>query len=530
MRVTVDRLACAKALKAMASKIVPRHSTKAWQQAVRLEAADGTLGIEACSEWVTRAKGEGESGHDQVVRLFVPVATPFESGRVLVPADQLADLFHELKGESLTLATEFEDGKVSLAVQSGGQTVRLHAIDGIDLWPTMNTGWAVQAVVKLDAGALAGALTKLKPLVEKQGGRYAFDSVEFKAAGTAVTLNATNGRAAGTQTLPATVSDAYDPTVRRLIEHKRLVTAMQIVKAVGARGEISLVFREWDTLLAVEGGRLQIELLHTTADLRWPDFGEVRSSAGEAVVSMPLAERDVADFVHAIKRASLMCPDHTRGVRVGFVPGRGVTLRALDPESGESYVHFAARVDGEPLSVFFNPKLLIDAVKSVGGDRVIQTAGPNRPLVIAPARGESALLMPINPPDDADLLARWAEADRYELTLPSPPPAADQSGATRAASASAPRTRRVPVPTPVPVAPPPVRMNLEQALRAAIQAVNVEQVKRLTADPAGKATMTRLWEHAMNHDRAFLGDLDAFATAWQAQAAAQAPAAEPVAA
>ena len=126
----------------------------------------------------------------------------------------------------------------------------------------------------------------------------------------------------------------------------------------------------------------------------FPDYRQVIPGAPRAQVR---ANRD--DFLAALKRISLLASERSRGVKLHLEKGR-LELSASNPDQGEASEDIEVSYGGEPLSIGFNARYMIDVLTVHGEGEVIElgftdevgpavlrgTADPEYTYVVMPMR------------------------------------------------------------------------------------------------------------------------------------------------
>jgi DNA polymerase-3 subunit beta len=103
-----------------------------------------------------------------------------------------------------------------------------------------------------------------------------------------------------------------------------------------------------------------------------------------------------ADFLSAIRRASLLTTEESKGVRLSF-SRKGLVLSSRSPEAGEAEVNFACKYEGADIEIGFNPAFLTDALKVVNSDEItLELTAPNRPGLIKGGGTFLYVIMPVN--------------------------------------------------------------------------------------------------------------------------------------
>jgi len=150
--------------------------------------------------------------------------------------------------------------------------------------------------------------------------------------------------------------------------------------AIGQSGS-NVFFRREGTLMAIK-----------LVEAEFPAYQQVIPSGGDRHAQMPRVT-----LLEALRAVSLVSSDRTSGVRMQFAPGK-LTISSENPDVGAGSDELDAKLDGEPLTVGFNARYLIDVLSALGDDDVmIDMAGELDPGVIRPAghRGFLGVIMPM---------------------------------------------------------------------------------------------------------------------------------------
>jgi DNA polymerase-3 subunit beta len=103
-----------------------------------------------------------------------------------------------------------------------------------------------------------------------------------------------------------------------------------------------------------------------------------------------------ADFMSAIKRASLLTTEESKGVRMHFSK-KGLVLTSRSPEAGEATVNFPCKFEGPEIEIGFNPQFLVDALRVVDADEItMEMSAPNRPGLVKAGANFLYVIMPVN--------------------------------------------------------------------------------------------------------------------------------------
>jgi DNA polymerase-3 subunit beta len=105
---------------------------------------------------------------------------------------------------------------------------------------------------------------------------------------------------------------------------------------------------------------------------------------------------NTADLLSAIRRASLLTTEESKGVRLHFSK-KGLVLTSRSPEAGEATINFACKYEGAEVEIGFNPQFLVDALRVVDSDEVtLELTAPNRPGLLKGGPNFLYVIMPVN--------------------------------------------------------------------------------------------------------------------------------------
>ena len=96
---------------------------------------------------------------------------------------------------------------------------------------------------------------------------------------------------------------------------------------------------------------------------------------------------DTGELTEAVKRLAVVAARDTP-IHLSFGPGQ-VQLTAGSADEADGTDAVSCDLDGEPVTVAFHPRRLLEAVTAVGTARArIALTGPGKPALITPASGD----------------------------------------------------------------------------------------------------------------------------------------------
>jgi DNA polymerase-3 subunit beta len=144
---------------------------------------------------------------------------------------------------------------------------------------------------------------------------------------------------------------------------------------------------------ALQGKIFGIELVSQLIEGRFPDYNQI--------VPKTLTTRTVlntAEFLKACRMANIFARSEANIVRLSIASGR-MTLSATSAEMGDSVSEIDAQVEGEPMTIAFNVKYLIDVLPVMDSAQVaLETTTSSSPGVIRPVGDDTFthVIMPMH--------------------------------------------------------------------------------------------------------------------------------------
>ncbi|HIP97408.1 MAG TPA: DNA polymerase III subunit beta [Anaerolineae bacterium] len=144
---------------------------------------------------------------------------------------------------------------------------------------------------------------------------------------------------------------------------------------------------------ALQGKIFGIDLVSQLIEGRFPDYNLIipKTRATRTVLN-------TAEFLKACRMANIFARSEANIVRLSIAPGR-MTLSATSAEMGDSISEIDAQVDGEPITIAFNVKYLIDVLSVVDSAQIaLETATSSSPGVIRPVGDDTFIhvIMPMH--------------------------------------------------------------------------------------------------------------------------------------
>ncbi len=371
MKLRVERDALAEAA-AWTARVLPTRPTLPVLAGLRLDAGNSRLSL---------------SGFDYEVSGRVDVeAEVADEGSALVSGRLLADICRSLPaGRPVDLAAD--GGKVSLTCGSARFTLLTLPLEDYPELPAMPA-----AAGTLDGPALAAAVAQVVVAAGRDDMLPVLTGVRIEIDGETVTLMATDRYRLAVRELhwrpgrPDAAAVALIPA-RTMADTAKSFGSGEVSLALAAGGQDNLVG-------FAAGGR------RTTTRLLDGEFPKVRSLFPTEVATQ--ARVDTTAFIESARRVALVAERNTP-LRLSFRPEE-VVLEAGSGEDAQASEALPARVEGEPITIGFNPGYLSDGLGALGAPVAhLAFTQATRPAVLSGAADEDAdpsasyryLIMPV---------------------------------------------------------------------------------------------------------------------------------------
>jgi len=292
-----------------------------------------------------------------------------EPGTVLAPGRLLAEITARLPRQPVSLA---EDG-LALALACGSTRYRLHLLP-LDTYPELPELPAPAG--HADPAEFAAAVRQVVIAASRDDTLPALGAVQVTFAADAVMMVATDRYRAALRRLPWQPSGGQLPP-------PVLIPAAALAEAARAAADdrVSLhVLTGGDGTPAVTGFRCGGQAITTRLTAGdYPDMAAMIPAGFSAT-----ATADAGELAEAVKRLAVVAARETR-VRLAISPGQ-IELAAGSGDEADGTDTIGCELDGDPLTIAFHPRRLLDAITATGSGRVrIALTTPAKAALITPA-------------------------------------------------------------------------------------------------------------------------------------------------
>ena len=317
------------------------------------------------------------------VRYSDPQVQIENDGETLLPADKLRDIVRESIDDTLSIELKGEQ----CVIKGADSRFSIYTQNPADFPPVPD--FEGEADFEIPGGLLKRLINKTLFAAAREGTRYAFNGVLMTVRDNRVMMVSTDGRRLGQATGDVSVtrkkSKGDKESPRAIVPTK----ALQLVDKLVPDPEemVKVQFRPNQIIFATAAATLTSNLVEG----QFPPFEEVIPKDSDKKMTA-----STGDLTSAVRRASLLTTEESKGVRLHFTK-TGLKLTSRSAEAGEAEVDFACRYEGADLEIGFNPQFLVEALKVVDVDEVtFEMSAANRPGLLRGGNDFLYVIMPVN--------------------------------------------------------------------------------------------------------------------------------------
>jgi len=367
MKLVCDRLSLSDAL-TMASGVVASRTPTPVLLCLKLVAKGDVLQISAT---------DSEIG----LIATVPNVDIKEHGEALIPADKLNQIIRACDDSTVTISVDRNLATIS----TESSTFKVYGYEPREFPGVRKPGDRFD--FEVDAGTLRRLILRTSFATARDDSRYAISGVLVDRKKTVLRLVATDGRRLA---VARGVCKGSDGDTTFIVPTKALSALMRLMNDPESMVRIA---RDGNQVVFQVGDAHAGATLVSSVDERaFPPFEDVIPKEHDRKATC-----DAGELGGAIRRASLLTNEESKGVRMSFA-GKQLTLTSRAPEMGESEVRIdGIAYQGEPIEIAFNPTFIVDVLKVIDSEQVmIEMKAPNKPGVIKVGNDFTYVVMPVS--------------------------------------------------------------------------------------------------------------------------------------
>ena len=300
------------------------------------------------------------------------------TGSVAIPAKILLDTLKGLPEQPITFNIDGGSfgieitsayGKYKLAGENGNDFPRIPDADGVD-------------TVTIPSTVLDQVISKTLFATSNDDLRPAMTGVFFQVDFSNIIFVATDAH----KLVRYTFENIKSEVATSFIVPKKTLNLLKSTLSAG--GEVELSFNKANAFFTFGDVRLVCRLI----DARYPDYNAVIPTDNPHLLSISRG-----DFLSSLKRIAIYANKTTNQVVLNIDEG-SLTVSAQDLDfSNEATEQLPCSYDGEPMSIGFNAKFLIEMLNVLDSDDVkFQLSSPTRAGILLPTdvgEGEDILML-----------------------------------------------------------------------------------------------------------------------------------------
>jgi DNA polymerase-3 subunit beta len=272
-----------------------------------------------------------------------------QPGEVILPTGRVGSILRTSGDDELKIETD--DDHLIITGQHSEFTLPL---EDPSLFPEV-PDFAATSYHVVPAGTLKKLIRRTIFATDLESARYALGGVLVELSDSTMAMVGTDGRRLARMVAPAEAeNDPPPPTGTPVIP----VKALKLIERnlVDDEVQVHLAFQAGTAVLVKTDGAVIYSRL---VEGRFPRYQDVFPSSVEARI--PLL---VGPLRLAVEQASIVTSDDSRGVDFQFATGV-LKLSSQAADVGSSHVDLPINYEGKPLEITFDPRYLVDALKTL---------------------------------------------------------------------------------------------------------------------------------------------------------------------
>lgn len=279
-----------------------------------------------------------------------------DEGRMCIPAKKLFEIVREMEGE---ITLESADTKW-VKVKCGKSHFRLACLtpEEFPVWPSLTTSGESAEQVEIDSLLLLEMIDKTLYAAGESDTRYVLNGLLFniKADGTLIVVGTDGHRLALSK---KTVNFNPKDEKKFIFSRKSLSELRRFLNDESKAVKITLGKNH--ILFEIENIQFLTRLIEGT----YPNYEQVIPSSNEKTM---LIDRNT--LIKSLRRVSIMSKERSSAVKVD-IDSKKMGISASNPDIGEAKDEFSVDYSGEPITLAFNAKYILDALNVMGAEKIV---------------------------------------------------------------------------------------------------------------------------------------------------------------
>ena len=318
------------------------------------------------------------------IRLDVHGLVIEEAGEAILPATKLVEILREARDEELQIDAD------SQACIVRGRTLEFEMPsedpDQFPEWPTFTE----DQYHEISAGSLREMIRRTVFAAADETGRYTMTGVLWELDGDKLKLVATDGKRLALAEGVATAQGGHSTKGHNPVVPTKAMSLLERNLTDDEGETVKVCFRTNDALFRTGRSVIYCRLLEG----RFPDYRQVMPKKHSVRVKL-----ESGLFLAAVRQAAIMTDNESKRVEFKFTRNK-LTLEARGTGAGRSRVEMPLEFDSKPISIGFNPSLLVDMLKVLPSDAplALELDDGTKPALFRYEGNYSYLVMPLTRP------------------------------------------------------------------------------------------------------------------------------------
>lgn len=307
-------------------------------------------------------------------------------GKITVNAKKLYEIVKELPNQQIIFSTKENDwveircGKVHFNI------VGLSA-DEFPYFPTVNE----ENLLEIESSLLRGMIEKTSYAICNDDTKYNLNGLFTKAEtteqdGQILKMVATDGHRLSIASCPLNGLTGQELAKGVILPKKGVYELKKIAEE--NTGSLKFGFMDNSAVVKQSDSFMVMRLI----DGEFPDYNRVIPKLNERTITI---KKD--DFTHSVRRMAILSSEKFKGIMLE-ISTSNIKISSSNPELGDAMEEIDVIYDGEPLTVRFNARYLLDVLAVTETDRLVMKFKDElAPSIILPENSNSflAVIMPM---------------------------------------------------------------------------------------------------------------------------------------
>lgn len=281
--------------------------------------------------------------------------TVAEEGSMCIPAKKLFEIVREMDDE---ITLESADTKW-LKVKSGKSSFRLACLSSKEfpVWPSLGGSDDVEEM-EIDAALLLEMIDKTLYAAGESDTRYVLNGLLFniKPDGTLTVVGTDGHRLALSR---KTVESTPKQEKRVIFSRKSLSELRKFLS--DSEKKVKLTIGKNHILFTIGDIQFLTRLIEGT----YPNYEQVIPASSDKTMLV-----DKLLLMKSLRRVSIMSKERSSAVKVD-IEANNMGISASNPDLGEAKDEFSVEYTGEPITIAFNAKYLLDALAVMDSEKIV---------------------------------------------------------------------------------------------------------------------------------------------------------------